>query len=265
MNRNKSLHASNPRKGSIAIRTSFNQAPSLKNLLTVRTQNSDKNPKNDFSKTEYDEEFGINEDGHGEGFNNKLVGITAGKSTNENNNSLLMGSFENFDLGQHEVKETRLNPNVHDFNELGNNSSVKGGFFNIDIDHDITPTDTSKNKIFMEEFSVEPSEFELQNLARNKKIISKGGENSTKHRNNMNVSEFSRLSSNYQQYNTNNKNRNINNRTNGSFNGSSQRKPSHSNEGVETPIACEEAAEVKDKDAKFKINFEPFNENKSID
>ena len=53
------------------------------------------------------EEFQLNEDGNEEGGpKNKLVGITAGKSTNENNNSLIMGSFENFDLGNHEIRET---------------------------------------------------------------------------------------------------------------------------------------------------------------
>ena len=38
------------------------------------------------------------------------MGITAGKSTNENNNSLIMGSFENFELHNNEVKDTGFNP-----------------------------------------------------------------------------------------------------------------------------------------------------------
>lgn len=228
----------------------------MKNLLTVRTQNSDKNPKNAFSNTE--EEFGLKED-HEEGALQKLVGITAGKSTNENNNSLIMGSFENY-----EAKENGLNPQVQEFKDIGNDSSING-FFNIDIDHDITPIESSKNKIFTDEFTVEPSEFEHQNYPKtNQKgvMISKIGENSTK-RNNMNASEFSRLSSNNQPNKTGNQNRlNLND----SFNGSSQRKPSHSYEGVETPLANDDAIETaKDKEAKFRINFEPFNENKSID
>ena len=167
MNRNKSLNTSNPRKSSIAaVRKSFNQAPSLKNLVTVRTQNSDKNPKNALSTTEY-EEFGLKEDNE-EGALQKLVGITAGKSTNENNNSLIMGSFENFDLGNNEAKETSNNVPAQDHDYIGNNSSVKGCFFNIDFDHDITPVETSKNKIFTEEITVEPSEFDKQTMTKKK-------------------------------------------------------------------------------------------------
>ena len=48
---------------------------------------------------------------------------------------------------------------MQEFNDIGNNSSVKG-FFNIDFDHEITPVESSKNKIFTDEFTVEPSEFE---------------------------------------------------------------------------------------------------------
>ena len=78
------------------------------------------------------------------------------------------------------------------------------------------------------------------------------------------MSEFSRLSSNYQPYKTNNQNR-LNN-LNDSFNGSSQRKPSHSLHGIDRMIAAEgDNYQTKDKEARFKINIEPFNENKSTD
>jgi len=199
----------------------------------------------------------LNVDGNEEGTQNQFARITVEKSSQfiHENNSLIMGSFENFDL--HHDKEQGQPCNAEPSNDLNNNSSTiksRNQFFNIDIDDEIAQVNMSKTKNKMEETSVEPSEFEHHVLINHNQGYRSKGEHSAK-QNNMNMSELSRLSSNNQC-----KNKRLNTNAE-SFNGSSQKKPSKSHKGAVTALADDQPQNQ----AKFKINFEPFNENKSID